>query len=69
MYKIVSNICVSSARNLTNMTLLAPSILRWQPDFRDLCISDLKHRLYIALGKGKMRPCTGTEALYRPYGL
>jgi len=27
-----------------------------------LCIS------YNVKGKGKMHPCTGTEALYRPYG-
>ena len=25
------------------------------------------HRLMVR-GKGKMNPCTGTEALYRPYG-
>jgi len=23
---------------------------------------------YCAIGKGKVHPCTGTEALYRPYG-
>ena len=25
-------------------------------------------RVVFRLGKGKVHPCTGTEALYRPYG-
>jgi len=29
-------------------------------------VSDLIHVL--VKGKGKVHPCTGTEALYRPYG-
>jgi len=27
-----------------------------------------KFHLYLSKGKGKVHPCTGTEALYRPYG-
>jgi hypothetical protein len=29
---------------------------------------EFKQAKYIAKGKGKSHPCTGTEALYRPYG-
>jgi len=29
---------------------------------------NLKVLVHIVKGKGKVHPCTGTEALYRPYG-
>jgi len=28
----------------------------------------MAHRGSRGIGKGKVHPCTGTEALYRPYG-
>ena len=38
-----------------------------------LCIGRTAHRgstgIALLLGKGKVHPCTGTEALYRPYGV
>jgi len=40
-----------------------------------LCTGRTAHRgsrgialLFMTKGKGKVHPCTGTEALYRPYG-
>ena len=37
-----------------------------------LCTGRTAHRgsrgIALLLGKGKVHPCTGTEALYRPYG-
>jgi hypothetical protein len=36
-YKVVPNICGSSAWNLLYFTLLAPKILRWLLDFWKLC--------------------------------
>ena len=37
-----------------------------------LCTACTAHRgsrgIALLLGKGKVHPCTGTEALYRPYG-
>ena len=37
-----------------------------------LCTGRTVHRgsrgIAVLLGKGKVHPCTGTEALYRPYG-
>jgi len=31
--------------------------------------ADLLQTTVVHKGKGKVHPCTGTEALYRPYGL
>ena len=33
-----------------------------------LCTSRAAHRGVRGIGKGKVHTCTGTEALYRPYG-
>ena len=33
-----------------------------------LCTGRTVRRGSRGIGKGKVRPCTGTEALYRPYG-
>jgi len=33
-----------------------------------LCTGRTAHRGSGGIGKGKVHPCTGTEALYRPYG-
>jgi len=34
-----------------------------------LCTDRTAYRGSRGIGKGKVHPCTGTEALYRPYGL
>ena len=32
------------------------------------CYYNILHSAFECLYKGKVHPCTGTEALYRPYG-
>jgi len=43
-------------------------ILWYYPSFFQGTVEHLKTAYLWAEGKGKVHPCTGTEALYRPYG-
>ena len=54
---------------LNSLTSFKKLVKVQSPPQKDIILSDISHRsLSIGKGKGKVHPCTGTEALYRPYG-
>jgi hypothetical protein len=62
---LIMAIVTEAATSLWSMKYLIISPNRFQPVSKDstVYITGLRE-----LNKGKVYPCTGTEALYRPYG-